>query len=636
MRIRSASLNLSINSFSLPNQREILRLRMIFLPILERELRVRARNPVNYWGRFGMAGVGVLVCTPSLMSSGPFGAPGAIGRSAFNGLVSAAFLVCCAACVFTADTISSERREGTLGLLLLTRVRHFDVLLGKLASSGLLWLTGLIAFLPVLTLPLLAGGVTGGEAVRKAVALIMALFLALSVGLWASARGLDRFRTSRAALLTLAGVVLGPPLLGVFAEDTHAWIASPLGTLIQASDLNYKKSAGEYWLSLGLVQLVGCAFLFGANTWMVRSRTAAAGEAVKEPARAISATPPVTRTIATQTTNATVAESKTIRTVVMCRYCGRANDANATFCRECGTVLRPLEPKPPRMVPGPTPLHWLLRRQGGLKPMLWLAAVTGFFHFSLFGMIGRFLGGGAAMFVFGISGALGLAMSVITGSIFAWAASRFFVEARRSGELELLLTTPVGATEIVSAQWDMLQRQLRWPVGVMMLPALLQGTFFLLSYNPIRSSLWTLYTGLSTLLIAGNVILSVGALSWLALWFGLRMAGQARAILWTVLLANGVPYLISLIWSILYPPVFRLLGAASSGSPFGTPWLLGYLIPQMVNLLLYLGLIRRARWHLLRELAGAEPLDPRQILSFSNLLPGMAAATRRARQWPGV
>jgi hypothetical protein len=268
--------------------------------------------------------------------------------------------------------------------------------------------------------------------------------------------------------------------------------------------------------------------------------------------------------------------------------------------------------------------------------MLWLAGLIGFFHFALFGMVGRFLVGGAGMLFFGISGTFGLAMSVITGSIFAWVASRFFVEARRTGELELLLTTPLGATELVSAQWDILQRQVRWPVALMILPALLQGGFFLVSYNPIRSNLWTLYSGLSTLLTAGNIVLSIGAISWLALWFGLRLAGQAKAIFWTVLLANGVPYVISMVWSILYPPIFRLFGATSRGSPFGTAWLLGYLIPQMVNLLLYLALIRRARWHLLRELAGGEPIDPRQAFSFSNLLPRMAAAVRHPRQWPGV
>src|SRR6266404_8220831 len=110
---------------------------MTLLPILERELRIRARSRANYWGRLTVAAAAVFVCAPPLIWSMPFATPGQIGRSAFDGVVGAAFLLCCAACVITCDTISSERREGTLGLLLLTRVRHIDVLLGKFASSGL-------------------------------------------------------------------------------------------------------------------------------------------------------------------------------------------------------------------------------------------------------------------------------------------------------------------------------------------------------------------------------------------------------------------------------------------------------------------------------------------------------------------
>ena len=59
--------------------------------------------------------------------------------------------------------------------------------------------------------------------------------------------------------------------------------------------------------------------------------------------------------------------------------------------------------------------------------------------------------------------------------MFAWAASRFFVEARRTGELELLLTTPLGAKQIVSTQWEVLKRGLRWPLVVMVAPDILQA-----------------------------------------------------------------------------------------------------------------------------------------------------------------
>jgi hypothetical protein len=573
-----------------------------------------------------------------LIWSGPFTAPGTIGRDAFNGLVAAAFLLCCAACVLTADTISSERREGTLGLLLLTRVRHFDVMVGKFASSGLMCLAGLVAFLPVLALPLLTGGVTGGEAMRKAVALFNALFLALSVGLWASARGFERFQTARAAFLSLAGLVLGPVLLGLFLPDTHVGIASPLGAISQAADVAYKTSSGRYWLSLVIVQIIAWAFLLSAMVSM-RSR---AGDIQNEANdRAVQTNPQSAGSQATlPRTPAPVAESwSMIKSAAICRYCGRLNEVNAVWCQECGTLLHPKELYPTHhSSPSsePTPLHWLLRRQRGLKPMLWLAGLIGFFHFVLFGMVGRLFIGGVGMQLFGIAGALGLTMAALTGSIFAWVASRFFVEARRTGELELLLTTPLGAEELVSAQWDILKRLIRWPVLVMMLPGAMQGAFFMLSYNAIQSDLWTLYYALSQLLSVSNIILSAGALCWLAVWFGLRVPGQAKAILWTVLLAVGVPYALSLLWSILYRPVLMFVGGISAGTWFGSPWLLGYLIPPMATVLFYLWLIRLARSQLLHELSGAEPLEPRKIFSLSNLLPRVAAAIRRARQWPPV
>jgi len=609
---------------------------MTFLPILERELRVRARSPANYWGRFAMAAAGILVCAPSLMLEGPFTTPGDIGRGAFNNLVSAAFLLCCAACVLTSDTISSERREGTLGLLLLTRVRNFDVLLGKFASSGLACLAGLVAFLPVLTLPILSGGVTGDEALRKSAALFNALFLALSVGLWASARGFERFRTSRIALLTLAALVLGLPLLGLLVHDSGAGLLSPLGTLSQASDLAYKKSMGQYWLSLALVQVVAWAFLLGATASM-RGRSRGTTHDVIAPVKRASPLSAITRTAASQIPTTAAESPTTTAWPLKCRYCGRLNDADAINCRECGMKLRPGEPYKARQFArsaAPTPLHWLLRRQRGFKPVLWFAAIIGFFHFALFGMVGRFFSG-VGMVFFGMSGALGLAMTVITGSIFAWVASRFFIEARRTGELELLLTTPLGAQKLVSAQWDILKLLVRWPVAAMMLPLLVQGAFFILSYNPIRSDVWTLYYALSMLLSAGNIVLGTGALCWLGLWFGLRMPAQGKAVLWSVLLANGVPYIVSIGWSLLYRPIIVSLGGGVSGW-LSSPLLLGYLIPSMVILLYYLWLLRLARAQLLVEMAGTEPLDPAKIFSFSNLLPRMAAAIRRARHWPGV
>src|SRR5215472_9277836 len=109
---------------------------MSVLPILGRELRSRARGQANYWTRFCVALAGVLICLQS-MESVVFNNPAMMGKFVFNGIVGAAFLVSCCACLLTADAISAEWREGTLGLLFLTRVRVLDVLFAKLASVGL-------------------------------------------------------------------------------------------------------------------------------------------------------------------------------------------------------------------------------------------------------------------------------------------------------------------------------------------------------------------------------------------------------------------------------------------------------------------------------------------------------------------
>lgn len=607
--------------------------RMTFLPILQRELRVRARNPANYWGRLTVAAIGMLVCTPPLLWSGPFMAPASIGRSSFNGLVGAAFVLCCAACLLTADTVSSERREGTLGLLLLTRVRLLDVLLGKFASNGMACLGGLVAFVPVLALPLLTGGVTGGEAMRKALVLLDLLFLAMSVGLWASACGTERFRTARLAVVVLAALVLGPALFGWLLPDSHASLVSPIGTLSEAADIAYKAAAGPYWLSLGIVHLVGWAFLCSAALLM-RSGTRQFTGSWDQGARGVSQPDskplPAWRPThaATDISNGTASQSK-------CRYCGRLNEVQAVFCHESGTVLHPIEVTERGhfdLSSAQTPLHWLLRRQRGLQPMLWLAAVLGSFHAATFAMVPRFVGGGFVMLFFGVS-AFGLAISAITGSILAWVASRFFVQARRTGELELLLTTPLGARQIVSAQWDTLKRLILGPVVLMLIPGLLQGALFMLSFRYRQSELWEFYYTTSTLLRAVNIILNVNALCWLALWFGSRTVGQARAILWSVLLANSVPYLLSFAWSILYQPLLTSMGFTSY-SRSSSSWIVGYLLPQIVTVAFYLWTIRIARLRLLHELAGAEPFGMRELLS--SLLPQIAAATRRARHWPGV
>src|SRR5208283_1906949 len=110
------------NRSPIVNRRSPITNPMTFLPIIERELRVRARSEATYWVRFAVGIAGALLCVKQLIISGPLNTPAVVGRRVFDEMTGAAFLLCCSACVLAVEAINTERREGTLGLLFLTRV----------------------------------------------------------------------------------------------------------------------------------------------------------------------------------------------------------------------------------------------------------------------------------------------------------------------------------------------------------------------------------------------------------------------------------------------------------------------------------------------------------------------------------
>src|SRR4029077_3158439 len=106
--------------------------------------------------------------------------PSELGGSIFMWLSGFAFIYCLmAGARNTADCLSEEKREGTLGLLFLTDLKGYDVVLGKLAATSLNSFYGLLAIFPVLAIPLLLGGVTPGEFWRMALPLFNTLFCSL-------------------------------------------------------------------------------------------------------------------------------------------------------------------------------------------------------------------------------------------------------------------------------------------------------------------------------------------------------------------------------------------------------------------------------------------------------------------------
>jgi ABC-type Na+ efflux pump permease subunit len=157
-------------------------------PVILRELRAEARRPVNHWLRVLAAGAGVAV-SGIVTASSRLG-PTLLGGSLFADLHTTLFITFLVVVpLMTADCVSQERREGTLGLLFLTPLTAPDIIVGKSLVHIVRALTLFLAAMPVLTLPFLLGGV-GWRDVATAVAFEgCAVLLGTAAGLLATSKG---------------------------------------------------------------------------------------------------------------------------------------------------------------------------------------------------------------------------------------------------------------------------------------------------------------------------------------------------------------------------------------------------------------------------------------------------------------
>jgi hypothetical protein len=167
---------------------------------------------------------------------------------------------------------------------------------------------------------------------------------------------------------------------------------------------------------------------------------------------------------------------------------------------------------------------------------------------------------------------------------------------------------------------------------VLLAPTLLRAIFALATMSTSSTfgpgGSYGLHYTISALIGCVDTFFGMGALCWVALWFGLKAGGQARTIVWTVSLVRGLPFLATIVCTVLY----SALAQSTRGRNSLPLWIVLWL-PQAVTLVLYLGLIGLARQRLLGELAGAEPMrfDLRQ--SISSATRDAVSAFRKARHW---
>lgn len=462
---------------------------MHFPPIVAREMRVLAANARFYWARAMLAGFAVLSCLQwfNFNSAGFAGASagqGGLGMLSLIGMVMAFGAV-----VVTADCVSHERREGTLPLLFLGTIKSHDVVLGKLAAMGLVALYALLGFAPVLMLTLLTGGVTGGEVSRTALVLVNVMFVSLTAGLLVSVCARSQFEAFLSSFALLALLTLAPFFLEVIGRTTLGLplsIFSPMFCFSRTGDLYYTAAPAIFWLSLGLSHVVGWLLLGFATVLLARN-----WRKLHEP-RAV---------------RSTVPQSRRLISAPRVLLQGRENKRRA-FAPVARAVLR-------------------LPRQQALA---WFAAVI-----SILGSIWN-------SFVMNRLGSVWAAASVsvvfsfASFGVFAFLAGRFFFESRRSGELELLLVTPVGAKGILREQRLALLRMLRGPFYLVLLGSIPVAACAI-SVNT-GNELVGLVLGLSQL---ANTALGIVAVCSVGMWFGTRVNSSLAIVGYSVGLVEVLP-----------------------------------------------------------------------------------------------
>lgn len=377
---------------------------MPFWPVAAREARSAARAPRTYAWRAAVAAIGIAVIPITVWGSN---SGAALGHSVFVGVGIVAFLYCIFGGILrTADAISEEKRENTLGLLFLTDLKVGDVLSGKLLASSATLFLGLLAILPLLVIPVLLGGVSSRDLVRMALCLVSSLFFSISLGFLVS----TFFRQGWVAISVALGVMLAIIFpLPILANLLPSFLESSLllfspGTMLGA--IITTDSRINFWQTLAVTHLVAWLnLLYTAHYlpefWQERPRT--------------------------------------VRAQIRWEIFHRLRFGSSTTRRRFRTRLL-----------NHNPLFWLSGREqvSSFGLMLFLIVLCGL---SLVGSWNQVL----------------YALIAIHGTLLvrmASAASHSLAEDRKSGALELLLATSLGVRDVLKGRWMALGRQFFGPI----------------------------------------------------------------------------------------------------------------------------------------------------------------------------
>jgi len=469
---------------------------MTFLPIVERELREGARRKTTRNIRLIVAVVALLLSLFQLALMPLMRMTSASGGAGFGLMTGYGLVICLLAGIFvTADCLSEEKREGTLGLLFLTDLRGYDVVLGKPTSQFLQLGYALLAIIPSAALPLLIGGVTGGEVWRVSLALLNLLFFSLAAGLLASSLSRQATQAMGLTALILIAACLGWPMvisLADFAatgrlDDWYLWL-SPTQAYSQAVDASHQLAPHRFWTALGMSNLFGWGLIAWASwrlprSWQDRPIVAATGVRAKA---------------------------------------AQLFQTNARVQRR-------------RELLDTAPLRWLIGESVSARVICWVTAIV--WVLGMFAI--AFFNAGQILFVALVYGRIVLFPMKL---IFAFQSCRFFAETRRTGAFELLLAAPLSTRELVAAQWAMLRRIFLAPGVTVLGSTVLAGVYLAVKNSGQEMVLPAVgFGGLLAVFVLLESVLDFFAMGYLGMWLALTMRKPHLAVGATILFVLILP-----------------------------------------------------------------------------------------------
>jgi len=256
------------------------------LPIVTRELRVASKRRATYRLRLIVALLGAGGLLLGAMLAGPSVEMGQWLFRIMSGVMLGGASL--AGLVLTADCISKEKREGTLGLLFLTRLVGADVALGKLGVAVLCGGSVAFAAAPFLAVSICLGGVTAREFCEMSALLVFLLAYSLVLGIFISTLFRREVVVSLLFCLAMFLPVIATPLAILKWKTLPEFYAqiNPFFPALKMIEGGFFLPA-EYlrptliFQTFAMVAMLGfsCAYL----PWTVRSREAGAQR--KEPTR---------------------------------------------------------------------------------------------------------------------------------------------------------------------------------------------------------------------------------------------------------------------------------------------------------------------------------------------------------------